>query len=70
MERKPTDPLSGCFVLIVGSFVLLLAFGALLKGLGPSVIDTGKLIKRLSSVFVGIVFWLVVISVLSGSRRQ
>ncbi|HEV7333919.1 MAG TPA: hypothetical protein VGN63_22990 [Flavisolibacter sp.] len=68
MNRKPTDPLSGCFLLTAGSFVLLMAILILVRQFSPE--QAARLSSRFTAVFIGIVFWVVVITLLSGSRRN
>ncbi|HEV7330217.1 MAG TPA: hypothetical protein VGN63_04185 [Flavisolibacter sp.] len=68
MDRKPTDPLSGCFFLTAGSFVLLMTILLLVKQFSPE--HAARLSSRFAAVFVGIIFWVAVITLLSGSRRN
>jgi hypothetical protein len=57
-------------VLIAGSLALMMAVLFLFKVCCPSFINVHQLSKRFASVFVGIVFWVVVLTLLSGSRRD
>lgn len=69
MQRKPTDPLSGCFVLVGGSFLLLLLLLLLLKGCKPSFIDASQLSRRFAGIFTGILVWAGLFLLLGGKDK-
>ena len=69
MSEKQDNPLTGCVIIVVGSFALLFLLRLAVKSCCSSTFHVELLTKKLAGVFTGIVFWAVVFFLLSGRKK-